>query len=99
MIDEEELPPYDDLSLPAYNGRRSSILLRLARRSLIVEGFTYKYGHLHVSLDRPMLAGRFAAYGFNALVDGYVQIPKKCNHVVDLQVRVCSWFIIVVYWS
>lgn len=84
----EELPSYDDSeTLPAYSRRRSLLSIRSfwpSRRSVVAEGFTYKYRRLHVSLDCPISAGRVPAYGFNDIVIGHVQFPKTCSHVVSL---------------
>lgn len=86
---QEELPPYDPSSpLPGYithEGLASPIdTLSLLSSGSQAGEYNYKSDHLHINLGPRRWGTRFPVYGFQDVVQGTVQIAKKCSHVVSV---------------
>lgn len=90
---QEELPPYDHSPpLPGYitaGGLASPTdTPSLHSGSSQDDEYNYKSDHLHINLGPRQWGTRFPVYGFQAVVEGTVQIAKKCSHVVSVTATV-----------
>jgi len=86
---QEELPPYDySPPLPGYvtaGGPTSPI----DTISLLSGGeYIYKSDHLHIDLGPRRWGTKFPVYGFQDVVEGSIQVAKKCSHVVSVTATV-----------
>ena len=90
---QEELPPYDYSSpLPGYITARG-LASPVETISLLSGGsqtgeYNYKSDHLHINLGPRRWGTRFPVYGFQDVVEGTVQVAKKCSHVVSVTATV-----------
>ena len=90
---QEELPPYDCASpLPGYITSRG-LASPIETVSLLSSGsqageYSYKSDHLHINLGPRRWGTRFPVYGFQDVVEGTVQVAKKCSHVVSVTAAV-----------
>lgn len=89
----EDLPPYDpSSSLPGYftPGALASPIetISLLSTGSQVGEYNYKSDHLHINLGPRRWGTRFPVYGLQAVVDGTVQVAKKCSHVVRVTATV-----------
>lgn len=90
---QEELPPYDCSSpLPGYITSRG-LASPIETVSLLSSGsqageYSYKSDHLHINLGPRRWGIRFPVYGFQDVVEGTVQVAKKCSHVVSVTAAV-----------
>ena len=89
----EELPPYDHSSpLPGYIASRgppsTTDTIPLISGGSQVGEYSYKSDHLHISLGPRRWGTRFPVYGFQDIVEGTVQVTKKCSHIVNMTVTV-----------
>lgn len=92
----EVLPAYDAHSLPVYarhssSSSSSSTNLAAPPPRVFKANAAYHSGHLEVRLDRRHPSTRFPAYGFNDIVEGFVQVNKKSmTNVVSIVATVSS---------
>lgn len=82
---QEDLPPYDSSPLPGYIPTDATSLLSGGSRD---GEYSYKSDHLHINLGPRRWRTRFPIYGFQGVVEGTVQVAKKCSHVVSVTATV-----------
>lgn len=83
---QEDLPPYDHSSpLPGYIPADATSLFSGGSQD---GEYCYKSDHLHINLGPRRWRTRFPVYGFQSVVEGTVQVTKKCSHVVSVTATV-----------
>jgi len=91
---QEELPPYDDQSSPlpryiAAGGLTSPIdTVSLLSGASQAGEYNYKSDHLHINLGPRRWGAKFPVYGFQDVIQGTVEVAKKCSHVVSVTATV-----------